>query len=355
MRGETTKGEVLFSYVSLEERVPATHPLRPIRSMTDEALLKLSPQFDEMYSRVGRPSIPPEFLLRALLLQLLYSVRSERQLMEQIEYNLLFRWFVGIGMDAKVWAPTTFTKNRTRMLSSDIAREFLAQVVAMARQKGLTSNEHFTVDGTTLEAWASQKSFRRKDGDEPPQSGGGRNFHGEKRSNETHASTTDPDARLYRKTTHGEAKLAYLGHAITENRNGFAVAGCVTHADGFAERAAALELVETIRGGRITLGADKAYDVGSFIAALREQAVTPHVAQNTTNRRSAIDQRTTRHPGYELSQSCRHKVERVPAWLKNVAMLRKVKLRGKELVDWLFVLGLAAFNMVKMRSLVAAT
>lgn len=355
MRGETRTSKGLFSYVSLEERVPANHPLRPIRQMTDEALSKLSPRFDEMYARVGRPSIPPEFLLRALLLQLLYSVRSERQLMEQVEYNLLFRWFVGVDMDAKVWAPTTFTKNRTRMLASDIAREFLAQVVEMARQKGLTSSEHFTVDGTTLEAWASQKSFRRKDGNDTPQSGGGRNFHGEKRSNETHASKTDPDARLYRKTTNGEAKLAYLGHSLTENRNGFAVAGCVTHADGYAERTAALDLIETVRGGRITLGADKAYDVKSFVAALREQEVTPHVAQNTTNRRSAIDRRTTHHPGYEMSQSCRHKVERVPAWLKNVAMLRKVKLRGKDLVDWLFVLGLAAFNMVKMRNLEPAT
>ena len=355
MRGEVPSAGKLFSYVSLEQRVPVDHPLRSIRRMTDEVLAALSGQFDEMYSPTGRPSIPPEFLLRSLLLQLLYSVRSERQLMEQLDYNLLFRWFVGLDMDATVWDPTTFTKNRERMLSSDIAREFFAQVVEMARRKGLMSSEHFTVDGTMIEAWASQKSFRRKDGGDDPKSEGGRNFRGERRSNDSHASTTDPDARLYRKSQNSEAKLAYLGHSLIENRNGFAVAGCVTHADGYGERRAAIAMAETIPGGRITLGADKAYDVKSFVEGLREQGITPHVAQNTTNRKSAIDARTTRHQGYEMSQACRHKVERVPAWIKNIASLRKVKLRGQEVVDWLFVLGLAAFNLVKMRNLELAT
>lgn len=356
MRGETPKDSKLFSYVSLEQRVPADHPLREIRRMTDEVLAQLSGRFDEIYSRVGRPSIPPEYLLRAILLQLLYSVRSERQLMEQLDYNMLFRWFVGLDLDDEIWNPTTFTKNRDRMLEGDIAREFFAAVVEMARQKGLLSSDHFTVDGTMIEAWASHKSFRRKDGGGDPGPDGGRYFQGEKRSNETHASTTDADARLYRKTDHGEAKMAYLGHVVIENRNGLAVAGCVTRADGFGERAAALEMMSIVPGrSRITLGADKGYDVRSFVGELRRQGVTPHVAQNTTNRRSAIDARTTRHPGYAQSQSCRPKVERVPAWLKNVAKLRKVKLRGRPRVDWLFVMGLAVFNLVRIRNLAVAT
>jgi transposase len=356
MRGETPKDSKLFSYVSLEQRVPSDHPLREMRRMTDEVLSQLSGRFDEIYSRVGRPSIPPEHLLRAILLQLLYSVRSERQLMEQLDYNLLFRWFVGLDMDAQVWNPTTFTKNRDRMLEGDIAREFFSAVVEMARQKGMLSAEHFTVDGTMIEAWASHKSFRRKDGGGGPGPGTGRYFEGERRSNETHESTTDPEARLYRKTNHGEAKLAYLGHVVIENRNGLAVAGCVTVADGFAERAAALEMISAIPGhGQITLGADKAYDVRSFVDELRRQGVTPHVAQNTTNRASAIDARTTRHPGYAQSQSCRPKVERVPAYIKNIANLRKVKLRGRSAVDWLFVMGLAVFNLVRIRNLVVAT
>lgn len=356
MRGETPKDSKLFSYVSLEQRVPADHPLREIRRMTDEVLAQLSGRFDEIYSRVGRPSIPPEHLLRAILLQLLYSVRSERQLMEQLDYNMLFRWFVGLDLDDEIWNPTTFTKNRDRMLEGDIAREFFTAVVEMARQKGLLSSEHFTVDGTMIEAWASHKSFRRKDGGGDPGPDGGRYFQGEKRSNETHASTTDADARLYRKTHHGEAKMAYLGHVVIENRNGLAVAGCVTRADGFGERAAALEMMPTVPGrSRITLGADKGYDVRSFVGELRQQGVTPHVAQNTTNRRSAIDIRTTRHPGYAQSQSCRPKIERVPAWLKNVAKLGKVKLRGRPRVDWLFVMGLAVFNLVRIRNLAVAT
>jgi transposase len=351
MRGDTPRDRAMFSYVMPEERVPKDHPLRPIRQMTDAVLERLSPRFDELYSQVGRPSIPPEFLLRALLLQLLYSVRSERMLMEQLDYNLLFRWFIGLEMDDEVWNHATFSKNRERMLSGDIAREFFYEVTELARKQKLLSDEHFTVDGTLLEAWASQKSFRRKDGGEPP-SGKARDFRGEPRSNETHQSTTDPEARLYRRTHHGEAKLSYLGHVLIENRNGLAVSGCVTQANSYAERDAALAMLEELPvNRRITLGADKAYDVKSFVEALREQEVTPHVTQNTAGRRSAIDCRTTRHTGYEESQACRPRVERVPAWLKNIGLLRKVRYRGREKVDWIYMLGLAAYNLVRMRTL----
>jgi transposase len=351
MRGDTPRDRPMFSYVMLEERVPEDHPLRPIRQMTDAVLQRLSPMFDDLYSQIGRPSIPPEFLLRALLLQLLYSVRSERMLMEQLNYNLLFRWFVGLEMDDEVWNHATFSKNRERMLSGDVAREFFYEVTQLARKQKLLSDEHFTVDGTLLEAWASQKSFRRKDGGDPP-SGDGRDFRGEPRSNETHQSTTDPEARLYRRTHHGEAKLSYLGHVLIENRNGLAVSGCVTQANSYAEREAALAMVEEIPSShRITLGADKAYDVRSFVEALRDQKVTAHVTQNTSGRRSAIDGRTTRHAGYGQSQACRPRVERVPAWLKNIALLRKLHYRGREKIDWIFVLGLAAYNLVRMRTL----
>jgi len=354
MRGDDPTQGATFSYVGPEQRVPADHPLRPIRQMCNDALARLSPRFDEIYSQVGRPSIAPERLLRTLLLQLLYSIRSERMLMEQLDYNLLFRWFVGLTMDDPIWAPTVFSKNRDRLLEGDIAREFFHEVVEMARRRGLLSDEHFTVDGTLLEAWASHKSFRRKDG-EPPPAAGSRDFRGERRSNDTHASTTDPDARLYRRTHHGEAKLAYLGHVLMENRNGLAVGGCVTHATGYAEREAALELVEALPvNGRITLGADKAYDTEAFVAALRANRVTPHVAQSNTTKKSAIDRRTTRHPGYGMSRTRRCLVERIPAWLKNVALLRKTKHRGRERVDWVFVFALGAYNLVRMRGLATA-
>ncbi|SRR5712691_199231 len=356
MRGEKPGDGKLFSYVSLEGRVPQDHPLRAIRRMTDEVLAKLSSHFDEIYAATGRPSIPPEFLLRAMLLQLLYSVRSERMLIEQLDYNLLFRWFVGLEIDSEVWNPTTFTKNRQRLLEGDTAGEFFAAVLDLAKGKRLLSKEHFTVDGTLIEAWASHKSFRRKDGGDKPQGGGGRDFRGEKRANDTHASTTDPDSRLYRRTHHGEAKMAYLGHVVVENRNGIAVSGCVTFADGYGERSAALAMSEAIPGsGRITLGADKAYDTKPFVAELRSLGVTPHVSQNTNGRRSALDARTTRHPGYAKSLARRVIVERVPAWLKNVALLRKVKHRGREKVDWIFVFALAAYNLVRMRNLELAT
>ncbi len=353
MRGNVPREQRLFSYVDLEKRIPAKHPLRAIRVLADTALRELSPRFDEIYSIVGRPSIPPEVLLRALLLQMLYSVRSERMLVEQLDYNLLFRWFVGLGVDDAVFDPTSFTKNRERMLAGDISREFFAAVVGVARSRSLLSDEHFTVDGTLLEAWASHKSFKRKDG-EPPETGD-RDFRGEKRSNETHQSTTDPDSRLYRRTNHGEAKLAYLGHVIIENRNGLAVAGTATTADGYAERRAALEMLEQMpEVGRITLGADKAYDVRSFVEELRQQDVTPHVTQNTSGRKSAIDKRTTRHAGYAKSQSCRPMIERVPAWLKNVALLGKLRIRGVSKVDWAWVFGLAAYNLTRMARLEAA-
>ena len=352
MRGEDFSQARAFSYVQLEERVPADHPLRPIRQMTNEVLTRMSAVFDELYSGLGRPSIPPERLLRALLLQALYSVRSERLLMEQLQYNLLFRWFVGLELDDPVWVPTVFSKNRDRLLAGDVSREFLGQVVALARERGLLSDEHFTVDGTLIEAWASQKSFRRKDGQPPTGPIGG--FRGEKRRNETHASTTDPEARLYRRSRHSDAKLAYLGHVIIENRNGLAVAGRVTTADGYAERAAAVQLVEDLPvTGRITLGADKAYDTNGFVRAMRDNEVTPHLAQNTSNRTSAIDARTTRHPGYRMSLARRPMVERVPAWLKNVALLRKTRHRGRERVDWVFAFALAGFNLVRMRTLAA--
>src|ERR1044072_4179779 len=334
MRGDDASQGAAFSYVGPEQRVPMDHPLRSIRQMCNEALARLSPRFDEIYAQVGRPSIGPERLLR-----------------EQLDYNLLFRWFVGLTMDDPIWAPTVFSKNRDRLLEGDIAREFFNEVVEMARRRGLLSDEHFTVDGTLLEAWASHKSFRRKDGEPPPEAGG-RDFRGERRSNDTHASTTDPDARLYRRTHHGEAKLAYLGHVLMENRNGLAVGGCVTRATGYAEREAALELVEALPvNGRITLGADKAYDTQAFVAALRAHRVTPHVAQNDTTKKSAIDSRTTRHPGYGMSRARRFMVERIPAWLKNVALLRKTQNRGRERVDWSFVFALGAYNLVRIRGL----
>src|SRR5215472_17659272 len=305
MRGDEDAQAEVWSYIPLEQRVPADHPLRPMRAMVDTVLGELSPQFDRLYSRVGRPSIPPEQLLRALLLQILYSVRSERLLMEQLDYNLLFRWFVGLKADDRIWDATVFTKNRQRLLDGDVARAFFARVVAHARARGLLSDEHFTVDGTLIEAWASLKSFKRTDAPPAPPDDPGNptvNFHGERRSNATHASTTDPDARLARKGHGQAAKLCYTGHVLMENRNGLAIDGCVRPASGHAERAAALELLGALdREGAVTLGADKGYDTRDFVAAIRLLGVTPHVAQNTTHRASAIDGRTTRHPGYAVS------------------------------------------------------
>ena len=355
MRGHDEQPNHLFSYVSIEQRVPAMHPLRPIRQMTDRILTTLSPQFTKMYSTIGRPSIPPEQLLRALLLQVLYTVRSERLLMEQLEYNLLFRWFVGLGMDDPVWDATVFTKNRDRLLAGDVAAGFFHAVREEAAARHLTSDEHFTVDGTLLEAWASLKSFKHVDGAEgpPPDDPGNPtvNFHGETRTNATHRSTTDPDARLARKGAGKEAKLSYTGHVLMENRNGLAVGVAVLPATGTAEREAALEMLgELPAAGRITLGGDKNYDTQDFVRQVRGLKVTPHVAQNDTNRRSAIDERTTRHPGYAISQQKRKRIEEIFGWLKTVGGLRKLRHRGHERVTWMFTFTVAVYNLVGIRN-----
>jgi transposase len=352
MRGTDRKQSQLFSYVSLEERVPRKHPLRLMRKFTDRILAELSPKFEAIYAKQGRPSIPPEQLLRALLLQVLYSIRSERLLMEQLDYNLLFRWFVGLELDDKVWVPTVFTKNRDRLLEGEIAEGFLQGVVREARRRRLLSDEHFTVDGTLLEAWASQKSFQPKDG--PPSSGG--NFRGEKRSNETHASTTDPDARLARKGPGKEAKLSYQANVLMDNRHGIIVGTHVAPASGTAEREGALAMLDRLprRKRRRTLGADKGYDTRDFVAGVRERGFTPHVARNRSGRRSAIDGRTTRHPGYEESQLRRHLIEQGFGWDKTVGLLRKLRHRGRERVEWVFTFTVAAYNLVRMRTLVMA-
>jgi len=360
MRGDDQEQQsAMWSYVPMERRIPADHPLRRMRPMVDGLLQELSPRFDELYSRVGRPSIAPEKLLRALLLQVLYTIRSERLLMEQLDYNLLFRWFVGLEMDDPIWNPTVFTKNRERLLAGEIARAFFDRVVAQARERGLLSDEHFTVDGTLVEAWASLKSFKRKDAPAPPPDDPGNptvNFHGERRSNATHASTTDPDARLFRKGDAHEAKLYYTGHVLMENRHGLAVDGCVTPASGHAERAAALELVGTQdREGGVTLGADKSYDTRDFVQAVRLLGVTPHVAQNTSKRASAIDGRTTRHRGYRVSQRRRKRVEEIFGWLKTVGLMRKTRHRGTRRVDWMFTFTLAVYNLVRIRNLTSQT
>ena len=349
MRGADRKQSQLFSYVSLEDRVPHKHPLRQIREYTDEVLEELSDEFEAIYSRVGRPSIPPERLLRALLLQVLYSIRSERMLMEQLDYNLLFRWFVGLELDEKVWAPTVFTKNRDRLLQGEIAAAFLDGVVRQARRRRLLSDEHFTVDGTLLEAWASQKSFQPKDG--PPSSGA--SFRGKKRKNETHASKTDPDARLAKKGPGKEAKLSYQASVLMDNRHGLIVDTDVSLATGKAERESALVMVDRLpeRKRRRTLGADRGYDTKDFVADLRAQNITPHVAQNDTNRRSAIDGRTTRHAGYEESQVRRHMIEQNFGWQKTVGLMRKLRHRGRERVDWVFTFTVAAYNLIRIRTL----
>ena len=358
MRGWDAKTEGLFSYVSCEARVPSDHPLRPIRKIVDEALMVLSAEFEKLYAKFGRPSIAPEKLLRALLLQAFYSVRSERQLMEQLDYNLLFRWFVGLSLDAAVWDVTVFTKNCERLIEGDIASKFMAAVLNQERVKALLSDDHFSVDGTLIEAWASMKSFRPKDGSgAPPAPGrnGERDFHGEKRSNETHASVTDPDARLYRKGPGQPAKLAYLGHVLMENRHALVIDTRLSLATGTAEREAALEMVADRPGNqRITLGADKAYDVAGFVADLRQYKVTPHVAQNTTNRRSAIDGRTTRHPGYAISGRVRKRIEEVFGWTKAAAGFRKTHHRGLARVGWMFALTATAYNLIRLPKLVGA-
>jgi len=356
MRGADHQQSGMFSYISAEERVPKDHPLRAIRAMIDVALRNMGPQFEAMYARVGRPSIAPEKLLRALLLQVLYTVRSERMLMEQLNYNLLFRWFVGMNIDDAVWDVTVFTKNRERLLAADVAKSLFAEVLAQARSRELLSSEHFTVDGTLIEAWASHKSFKRKDGSDqqPPDDPGNPtvDFHGEQRSNATHQSTTDPEARLARKGAGKEAKLSYAGHVLMENRNGLAVNGCVNLAEGRAEPEAAVAMVEELAGQqRITLGGDKGYDRKEFVQELRDHQVTPHIARKPT---SIIDERTTRHPGYAISQQKRKRIEEIFGWLKTVGGLRKTRHRGLARVGWMFTFALAAYNLVRMRTLVAA-
>ena len=382
MRGSDEQTSSLFSYVSCEARVPLTHPLRRIRAVVDEALDVLSPDFDRMYAPGGRASIAPEKLLRALLLQAFYSIRSERQLMEQLDYNLLFRWFVGLSVDAAVWDASTFSKNRDRLLEGCVAQRLLGAIIAQPRVRALMSDEHFSVDGTLIQAWASHKSFQPKpapgedpdpppdvsalppaDPPSPPSSGlaarPGRNqtrdWRGQKRSNETHASVTDPHARLARKSSGVASILAYAGHVLMENRNGLVSQACLTHASGMAEREAALAMVDRLPGRRrITLGADKGYDAQAFVADLRRRRVTPHVAANRSTgstgqpRRSAIDGRTTRHPGYAVSQCIRKRIEEVFGWVKAAAGLRQTRHRGRDRVGWCFTLATTAYNLIRL-------
>ena len=360
MRGDDQQQNHIFSYLSPEARVRKDHPLRAIRTMVDEVLTQLSRRFDTMYARVGRPSIAPEKLLRAQLLQMLYSIRSERLLMEEMDYNLLFRWFVGLNADDEVWDPTVFTKNRDRLLEADVAQEFLARVVEQARAKGLTSDEHFTVDGTLLEAWASTKSFQPKN-EKPsclPDDPGNPtvNFRGERRSNETHASKTDPEALLARKSQGKESRLSYSGNLLVENRNGLIVDAEVFQANGTAERDAALVMLEQVPGTKaVTVGGDKGFDTRDFVKECRHMGVTPHVAQNHARPGgSAIDGHTTRHPGYAISQRKRKRIEECFGWLKTIALLRKVRHRGVCKVHWIFTFACAAYNLVRMRNLTAA-
>jgi transposase len=365
MRGSDDRIGLLFSYVNLEARVRRDHPLRTIREVADAALSDLSRAFTALYTDFGRPSIAPERLLRAMLLQAFYGIRSERQLMERLEFDLLFRWFVGLGVDDPVWDHSTFSKNRDRLLEGEIAAKFLAAVLAQRKVKRLLSSDHFSVDGTLIEAWASIKSFRRKDGHDDDSQGPGRNaersFHKEKRSNETHRSTTDPDARLYKKGDGQPAKLCYIGHALMENRHGLAVGGGISQATGSAERTTALDLIDgrRHRRRRITLGADKAYDVAQFVHDLRQRSVTPHIAidghlsKTGKPRKTEIDGRTTRHVGYDISQRCRKRIEEVFGWIKSSAGLAKVKLRGRDRVDAAFTLALAAYNLIRLPKLLA--
>jgi len=359
MRGDDQQQNHMFSYLSPEMRVRKDHPLRAIRVMVDEVLNQLSRRFDTMYARVGRPSIAPEKLLRAQLLQMLYSIRSERLLMEEMDYNLLFRWFVGLNADDDVWDATVFTKNRDRLLEADIAKEFLARVVEQAQAKGLTSDEHFTVDGTLLEAWASAKSFQPKDGKQSPPDDPGNptvNFRGEQRSNETHASKSDSEALLARKSGGKESKLSYSGNLLVENRNGLIVDAEVFQANGTAERDAALVMLEQIPGTKpVTVGGDKGFDTFGFVAECRNLRIVPHVAQNHARPGgSAIDGRTTRHPGYIISQRKRKRIEECIGWLKTIALMRKLRHRGVCKVDWIFTFACAAYNLVRMRNLATA-
>ena len=364
MRGPEQPQTALFSYLSVEDRIPQDHPLRAMRKLVDPILTALSPRFATPYSELGRPSIPPEYLLRALLLQVLYTIRSERQLMEQLDYNLLYRWFVGLKPDDPVWVPTVFSKNRDRLLAGDIAAAFLTEVLRLAEAHALLSHEHFTVDGTLLEAWASQKSFQPKTpaGPRPPSDDDpgnpSVNFRGERRSNATHRSVTDPDARLTRKSSNTAALLGYVGSVLLDNRHGLVVATDVRSPSYEAERDAALALIGRLepRARRRTVGADKGYDTDAFVDALRRGHVTPHISPNVHARRqhSAIDRRTTRHPGYAVSQRKRKRVEEVFGWDKMIGLVRKLRHRGRETVGWVFTFTQAVYNLVRLRTLIAA-
>jgi len=357
MRGSDHQQSHIFSYLSPEQRVRKDHPLRAIRVMVDEVLRELSPQFSRMYAREGRPSIAPEKLLRALVVQMLYSIRSERLLVEEIDYNILFRWFVGLNLDEEMWDATTFTKNRDRLLEADVAKRFLAEVVELARKQDFVSDEHFTVDGTLLEAWAGAKSFQPKEGKHlpPPDDPGNPtvNFRGQRRSNETHESKTDPEAKLARKGEGKESKLSYSGNLLVENRNGLIRKAMAWEANGTAERDSALVMLEQVPGERaITVGGDKGFDTKDFVRECRHMKVTPHVAQNENRPGgSAIDRRTTRHQGYGISQRKRKRIEECFGWLKTIALLRKVRHRGLEKVDWVFAFACAAYNLVRLRNL----
>jgi transposase len=363
MRGNDNEQEEMFSYVSSEKRVPQDHPLRRVRRMTDAALKQMSPEFGALYARAGRPSIAPEKLLRALLLQALYSVRSERLLMEQLHYNLLFRWFVGLSVDEPVWDVTVFTKNRERLLDGKIAAVFFDQVLAQADEHRLLSDEHFTVDGTMIEAWANRRSFQEKK--DPPERGSGRG--GEKLLRDTHESQSDPEARLYKKSAAGEAKPSYLGHVVMENRNGLVVKPCVSESGKRQERDAALqmvaEMVQELRAKRkpgepgrpITVGGDKGYQEEDFIGGLRQLAVIPHIAEYQKKRRNWLTASEREDPGLTISQAKRKLVEKIFGWMKVVAGLRKTKFRGRRRVDWIFSLGAAAFNLIRMVKLIPAT
>ena len=360
MRGADERSGSLFSYIDLEWRVPGDHPLRAIRVMVNAALAELDAEFTAMYAPIGRPSIPPEKLLRSSLLQAFYTIRSERQLMERLNFDLLFRWFVGLGIDDEVWDHSVFSKNRDRLLEAEISAKFLAAILTQPEVKRLLSNDHFSVDGTLVQAWASLKSFKAKNDDEEPPPADGRNeevdFRGEKRSNRTHASTTDPDAMLYRKGPGMEARLCFIGHALMENRNGLFVDARLTKVSGHAERLAALDMIEphADRPNAITLGGDKGFDAADFVMELRDINVTPHIAQNTT-RRSAIDRRATRHSGYEISQRIRKRVEGGFGWMKTIGGIGRMKYRGRERVAWIFTLAAAAYNLIRMPKLMEVT
>ena len=362
MRGIQDKQDPLFSYVSQEDRIPKDHPLRKLRELVDPILKKMSGRFEKLYAEGGRPSIPPEYLLRALLVQILYTIRSERLLMEQLDYNLLFRWFVGLSMDDAVWDHSVFSKNRDRLLEGEIATEFLNHVLALARERHLLSDEHFTVDGTLIEAWAGQKSFQKKSSRSPQKPGDDAgnptiNFHGEKRTNDTHQSTTDPEAQLYRKGPGKEAKLSFMAHVVIDNRHGLVVSTRYTRASGKAEREAAREMVKDVRGKRrrrITVGADKGYDVDEFVHGLQRLKVTPHVAQNNTNRSSAIDERTTHHVGYRISQRKRKLVEEIFGWVKTIGLMRKTRHKGLARGGWMFTFTNALYNLIRIRNIAGA-